>query len=188
MLIMIFLIGPRKQDHSNQRQMLHGTFSFDTLNFFYHLHQNDKNLKRCHCFVLSAKSHHHFAISPFLPFSTFAFENVFFSSQLCTSPFQALVLLQVRVASSCCCASHLFKLLTLLVLVVRIISLNSYVVLSCWLLLHLPNFFKLMKLLVVVICFLWFFLKLSVVAMHLTSLFLPLGFLLSTLKELHFFF
>lgn len=84
-------------------------------------------------------------------------------------------------------AFHVFKLLTLLVLVVQVISLSSYVVSSCWLLLHSPHLFKFMKLLVVVVCFLAFFLKLSVVAMHLTSLSLPLGFLVSTLKELHFF-
>jgi len=60
--------------------VLHGTPSFDTLIFFGHSHQKDKNLKNKHRILFSTKSHRHLTISPFVLFFVFAFEVVFFSS------------------------------------------------------------------------------------------------------------
>ncbi len=51
-----------------------------------------------------------------------------------------------------CYAPHLFELLTLLVVVVHFIFLNSCIVSNCWLL-HLAHLFELLKLLVVAVHF-----------------------------------
>jgi hypothetical protein len=66
--------------------VLHGTPFVDTLNFFGHSHQKDKNLKNYHRLLLLTKSRHHLAISPFVIFFAFAFEVALFSSLWCASP------------------------------------------------------------------------------------------------------
>ncbi len=124
--------------------VLHGTLFFDTLMFFGHSHQKDKNLKNYHRLLLLTKSCHHLAISPFVIFFAFAFEVALLFFVVC------LTSLNSCVGSSCCCVSYLFKLLTLLVVVMCFISLSSCVVSSCC---CVSYRFKLLTLLVVVMCF-----------------------------------
>jgi hypothetical protein len=87
---------------------------------------------------------------------------------LCTSPFRVLNI------ASCCCVPHFFEFMCCFKLLVTTFSssLWTFEVVGCCYAFH----------------FLEFLLKLLIIVVHFTSLFLSLGFLVFTSKELYILF
>lgn len=160
MLVIIFLTRPRKQDHSDQR--------FDTLIVFGHSHwKKTKTLKRYYHLLVAP--HGYFIIFPSLFFFAFAFEVVFFSFLLCTSPLHTLD------NASCCCAPHLFEFMCCLKLLVALVLLpHLFEFMCCFKLVVVTALTSSLQAPKVIGCYCAFhllelFLKLLVVDVHLTS-------------------
>jgi len=101
-------------------EVLHGTPSFDTLIFFWSFtpkRQKPKKQPSYSFFNKISSPSHHLSICPFLCFCFWSCFLLFFVMRLTS--------LSSCVASSCCCVSYLFKLLTLLVDVIVVCLVSS---------------------------------------------------------------